>query len=118
MHVARIALTAVLAIILAGAGIPNIINSPSAQSRAEHLGVAPTLNRAIGILQLAATAGLLVGFAVRPLAIAAAAGVVLLMIGAVVSHVRVKDRVHAMIPALVVGLLAVAVFILLLSQVS
>lgn len=49
------------------------------------------LYRAIGSLELLAAAGLLAGLVFLPLGIAAAAGLVLLMIGAIGYHVRAGD---------------------------
>lgn len=118
MHLYTMIVAAALAIVLAAAGAPKIINAASAQRSAEHLGVPPTLNRTIGVLELAAVAGLLAGIVVTPLAIAAAIGVALLMIGAVVSHIRVHDRIVAAVPALVVGAAAVAVLVLELGHIS
>ena len=118
MHLYTVIMAAALSIVLAAAGAPKIINAASAQRSAEHLGVPPTLNRAIGVLELAAVAGLLAGIVVRPLAIAAATGVTLLMIGAVASHIRVRDRIAAAVPALLVGAAAVAVVVLELGQMA
>jgi uncharacterized membrane protein YphA (DoxX/SURF4 family) len=116
MHILTIGLTAVLAIILAAAGIPKILNPSTAQKNAEHLRIPANLSRAIGVLELAATAGLLVGFAVTPLGVAAAAGVCALMIGAVASHIRAHDSAQAMAPALVVTILAGAVLALQITS--
>lgn len=55
------------------------------------LGVQRRMAAVIGALELAAVAGLLVGFIVPWIGIAAAAGLVLLMIGAVVAHHRAGD---------------------------
>lgn len=118
MHIYTMIVAAALTVVLAAAGAPKIINAASAQRSAEHLGVPPTLNHAIGVLELAAVAGLLAGFVVRPLAIAAASGVALLMIGAVVSHIRAHDRIVAAVPALIVGAAAVAVVVLECGQFS
>jgi hypothetical protein len=49
------------------------------------------LYRAIGALELLAAAGLLAGLVFVPLGIAAAAGLVLLMLAAIVYHVRAGD---------------------------
>ncbi|SDZ95686.1 MULTISPECIES: DoxX family protein [unclassified Mycobacterium] len=118
MHAYSMIAAAALAIILVAAGAPKIVNAPSAQRHAEHLGVPHALNRAIGLLELVAVAGLLAGFILRPLAIAAATGVTLLMIGAAGSHIRVHDRILAVVPALAVGATAAAILVLELGHIS
>lgn len=112
MHILTIVLTAVLAFALAGAGIPKLVNGHSTRASAEHLGITVNLNRAIGVLELAAAVGVLVGLVLPWLGVAAAIGVVLLMMGAVTTHVRAKDALAAMAPAIVYGLLAAAVLVL------
>ena len=54
----------------------------------DHLGISATNWRGIGLLELAGVVGVLVGLWWPPLGIAAAAGLALLSVGAVVSHVR------------------------------
>jgi len=56
----------------------------------------------------AVAAGLIIGLFWTPLGIAAAVGLVLLMIGAVISHARVKDEVAMLLPAAVLALLSAA----------
>lgn len=116
MNILTAVLTVALAVIIAAAGIPKILSMGSAPKNAEHHGIPTSLNRAIGILELCATAGLLGGFVVEHLAVAAAAGVSLLIIGALITHIRVKDPMSAMIPALVVETLALAVLALQIAS--
>ena len=58
----------------------------------------------------------LIGLAWAPLGIAAAAGLVLLLIGAVVVHVRAKDPVAAMVPVLVLAVLSVVTLVLRITS--
>ncbi|MGW7102299.1 DoxX family protein [Streptomyces sp. NPDC054838] len=64
----------------------------------------------LAALKAAGAVGLVAGLWMAPLGVAAAAGVTLYFIGAVVSHVRVKD--HAFAPAAVLTLVAVAALVL------
>ena len=66
--------------------------------------------------EVAAAAGLLIGLAWAPLGIAAAAGLVLLMIGAIVFHVRAKDPVEAMAPVVVLAVLSVVTLVLRITS--
>lgn len=62
---------------------------------------------ALGVLEVAGAAGLITGLFWWPLGVAAATGVTLYFVGAVISHLRVRDREWQ--PAVVMGLIAVAV---------
>jgi hypothetical protein len=53
-----------------------------------------------GVMQLAGSLGLLLGFALRPLVIPAAAGLALLMLCGVVVRVAIRDPLTAALPAL------------------
>jgi hypothetical protein len=58
---------------------------------AEHLGIQWSRFRLIGALEAAAVGGIAIGFAWRPLGVAAGIGVVLLMLGALGFHTRAND---------------------------
>ena len=62
-------------------------------------GFSDSLRRSIGVTKLTLSALLLVGGAYAPIG-AAAAGMVLLMSGAIVAHIRVRDPVVESVPAL------------------
>ncbi|MGH3310664.1 MAG: DoxX family protein [Streptomyces sp.] len=115
MEIATTVTTVLVALVAAASGIPKVIGMAQTRAEAEHLGVPRTGYVVIGALEIAAGAGLLVGLAWPPLAVAAAVGLVLMMLGAVTSHVRVRDRFAAMVPALVVGALAAAALALRLA---
>ena len=112
MHIAIIVLSVLLALELAATGAMKVIGTGTARANAEHLGVSLGLNRLIGVAELAAAAGLLAGIAVKPLAIVTAAAVVLLMVGAVGYHLKARDKVAALLPAVITGLVAIAVLAL------
>ncbi|WP_371570958.1 DoxX family protein [Streptomyces canus] len=65
----------------------------------------------LGLVKIAGALGLLAGIAYRPLGIAAATGVVLYFLGAVMTHVRGGDKKGSATPA-VIMLLAVAPLVL------
>ncbi|MEU6295454.1 DoxX family protein [Streptomyces erythrochromogenes] len=64
----------------------------------------------LATLKAAGALGLVAGLWVTPLGVAAAVGVTLYFIGAVISHLRVKDRDLA--PAAVLALVAAAALVL------
>ncbi|HEU4426435.1 MAG TPA: DoxX family protein [Pilimelia sp.] len=73
---------------------------PKMRHAAAHFGIAWRRYRLIGVAELAAAVGVLVGFLWRPAGLLAAAGMTLLLIGAVVTHRRAHDNVREALPAL------------------
>jgi len=71
------------------------------RERAAHAGFSVTAYRGIGALEVAGAAGLLLGLAVPVLGALAGAGLLLLLAGALVTHVRNHDRGRDLVPALV-----------------
>lgn len=115
---AAAALTVVLAIAFAAIGAAKLLAVPSMRARAAHVGLSVTAYRLIGALEVAGTGGLVAGLAVPLLRASAALGLLLLLVGAVVAHVRVKDGLREMVPALVLGLLSAVVLALSLRAVG
>jgi hypothetical protein len=72
------------------------------------LGYSVRAYRIVGALELAGAAGLVAGLFWRPLGVAAAFALVLLLIGAVVSHLRAGDGMKQIAPAVWVGAVAAA----------
>ncbi|MFC4005502.1 DoxX family protein [Prauserella oleivorans] len=95
------------------AGGARIAGAEPLRSYAGHLGVPPRVNLAIGAVELAAAAGLIVGFWFRPAALAASIGLVVMMVGTVHRHVRAADPPSVAAPATSLGVLAVANAVLL-----
>jgi hypothetical protein len=110
--VAKIIVMALLAAMFAFAGLIKVVGVRQSLAIRDHLGVDPTQWRLIGLLELAGVAGVLAGLKWAPIGIAAAIGLTLLILGAIVFHVRASDSVADTAPA-VIGLgLAVATAIL------
>jgi uncharacterized membrane protein YphA (DoxX/SURF4 family) len=107
MFVVTIVLSVLLALAFGMAGAQKVAGLKTALDNADHLGMSHNAYRVIGALEVLAAIGLLAGLAVWPLNVAAAAGLVLLMIGAVITHVRAGDKVKHFAPATVLGLLTV-----------
>jgi hypothetical protein len=109
---AEVIVTALLAAIFGFAGLIKLVGLRQSLAIRDHLGVKPVQWRLIGLLELAGVAGVLVGLAWPPIGVAAAIGLALLVLGAIVFHVRASDSVADTAPA-VIGLgLAVATAIL------
>jgi DoxX-like family len=98
---------ALLAAALAASCLRKARRAPSSVDLRNRLGVAPSLWAGIGVLEGFAALGLLVGLARPAVGTAAAAGVALLMLGAVVAHRRAGLSGRPLLPPM--ALLAVAV---------
>ena len=81
---------------------------PAMQASADHFGIDWPRYRLIGVAELAAAAGLLAGLVLHPLGVAAAAGMAVLLTGAVIMHLRAGDGPKHMAPALVALAVTVA----------
>ncbi|MER5336857.1 DoxX family protein [Micromonospora sp. NPDC002717] len=112
MHIPVIVLTAILAAVFLGTAVPKLTGKAQMRQRMDHLGVSPGLTRVLGVLEIAAIAGLLLGLLWAPLGIAAAVGIALQMVGAVVYHARAKDPAAETLTPVVFAVAAVALVVL------
>jgi uncharacterized membrane protein YphA (DoxX/SURF4 family) len=91
MFVATLVLSILLAVAFVFAGGSKLAGVQRMRDSAAHLGLSFPAYQRIGALEVLGAAGLLIGLWFAPLGIAAAAGLVLLMIGAVYFHIKAKD---------------------------
>jgi uncharacterized membrane protein YphA (DoxX/SURF4 family) len=75
---------------------------------AAHFGIPWPRYRLIGVAELAAAAGILIGLWWHPLGLAAAAGMALLLLGAIITHRKAADSAQEVAPAVLALLLTVA----------
>jgi hypothetical protein len=85
-----------------------LLSHPKMRQSAAHLGIPWPRYRLIGVAELAAAAGILIGLWWHPLGLTAATGMALLLLGAVVTHRKAADSVKEMAPALLALLLTLA----------
>lgn len=104
--------TTLLAFVLAATffafGMAKLLAVPSMQARAAHVGFSIGAYRWIGVLEVAGAAGLVIGAAAPLLRALAALGLLMLLAGAVLTHLRVEDGIKDMAPALVLACLVIA----------
>lgn len=112
MFVATLVLALLLAVVFGLSGSTKLAGVQKMREGAEHLGLSFPAYQRIGALELAGAAGLVIGLWFAPLGIAAAAGLVLLMAGAVAFHIRAKDGAKIYSAPAVLGLLALVALIL------
>src|SRR6185312_4558120 len=84
-----ISLLLAAACLLPAAG--KLTGQPRMRQSAAHFGIPWSRYRLIGAAELAAAAGVMIGLWWHPLGVAAAAGMALLLIGALITHRRAKD---------------------------
>lgn len=112
MNNAIVALSIVLAVAFGAGGAALLAGAAPLVANMDRLRVSAPIRLLVGVAEIAAAVGLLVGLSVRPLNAAAAAGLVALMIGAVWFHARAKDPAKEFAPAVVLGLLAAGLLVL------
>ena len=93
-----ISLLLAAACLLPAAG--KLTGQPRMRKSAAHFGIPWPRYRLIGVAELAAAAGILIGLWWHPLGLAAAAGMALLLIGAIITHRRAADSAKEAAPAL------------------
>jgi uncharacterized membrane protein YhaH (DUF805 family) len=81
-------------------GAAKLTGHPKMRDSASRFGIRWRHYRLIGLAELAAAAGVLTGLWWHPLGVAAAAGMAILLTGAMISHRRAKDSGKEMAPAL------------------
>lgn len=113
MFVATVIVSVLLAVAAFGSGMGKLTKQPKlVENLTGHLGVPMSWIALLGIAEVAGALGLGIGLKVAPLGIAAGVGLVLYFVGAVASHVRVKDNAGLTAPAAVLALISVAAVIL------
>jgi hypothetical protein len=103
-----IALSLLFAAVCFLPAIGKLLNNPKIRKAAAELGIPWSRYRLIAVPELAATAGAFVGLFWRPAGILAAAGMSLLLLGAVVVHRRAHPSVREAVPAIVALAITIA----------
>jgi hypothetical protein len=122
VYIAAVIFSVLLALVLFGAGTPKAQLKGNVPEGLMAKGLTAGLVRFIGLAELAAAVGLVVGIWWQPLGIAAAVGVAVLLLGAVAYHVKWGDygdpasRGAAMAPVLFLFVAVAAALTLAASQ--
>ncbi|SDN78452.1 DoxX-like family protein [Klenkia soli] len=111
MFIATVVVTVFLTVALVASAIGKLTKNEGATAAVLGVGVPANRIPVLAALELAGAVGLVIGLVLwAPLGIAAAVGVVLYFLGAVVAHLRVKDNGYG--PAAFLLLVAVAALVL------
>jgi uncharacterized membrane protein YphA (DoxX/SURF4 family) len=101
-------LTLLLAAACVLPGSAKLLAHPRMRKAAAHFGIPWRGYRLIGVAELAAAAGVLIGLWWHPLGVAAAAGMILLLTGALLTHRRAGDQATEAGPALLALVITIA----------
>ncbi|MFZ3470076.1 DoxX family protein [Streptomyces sp. 4.24] len=110
MFTAYAVVAGLLALALTASATFTLRRNPAVISNMHGLGVPDSWLPRLAALKAAGAIGLVAGLWVAPLGIAAATGVTLYFIGAVITHLRAKD--YELAPAAVLTLVALAALVL------
>ncbi|MBF6469893.1 DoxX family protein [Nocardia beijingensis] len=108
MTAASTVLAVVLAVLFLATGVSKVLAVASMRERAAHAGFSSSAYRVIGGLEIAAALGQLGGIVWWPVGVAAGIGLVLLMVGAVITHLRTGDGIREWAPAAITGLVVIS----------
>ena len=101
-------LAGLLVVAFAAVGSAKLAAVPAMRARAEHVGFSVSAYRRIGFLEVLAVIGLLIGAFVPVIGALAAAGLLMLLGGAIVAHLRNSDGMREVAPAVVLGLVTLS----------
>ncbi|WP_381557653.1 DoxX family protein [Streptomyces eurythermus] len=101
MFIAYVVLAVLLSLLLLASARGDIIRDPKITEGLKAVGVPESWLLPLGLTKIAGALGLLAGIAYRPLGVAAAIGVILYFLGAVITHVRAGDNKGVGAPAVI-----------------
>ena len=105
-------LAGLMVVAFAAAGSAKLAAVPAMRARAEHVGFSVAAYRRIGFLEVLGVLGLLVGAFVPIIGALAGAGLLMLLGGACIAHLRNGDGLRELAPAAVLGLVTVSFLLL------
>lgn len=109
-------LASLLVVAFAVLGSAKLVAVPAMRAKAAHVGFSVAAYRRIGLLEVVGVVGLLIGAFVPVIGALAAAGLLMLLGGAVVAHVRNGDGLREIAPALALGLVALSYLLLVVGN--
>lgn len=117
MTIALVILATLLALAAAGSAMGKLRRVPSLVESLHSVGVSDSMMRVLALLEILGALGLLVGIWIAPIGVAAAAGLTLYFLGAVIAHIRAKEF-QGIAPAVVLFILALVTLWLEFARLS
>lgn len=108
-------LVGLLVVAFAALGSAKLVAVPAMRAKAEHVGFSVSAYRRIGFLEVLAVVGLLIGVFVPVIGALASVGLLLLLGGAIVAHLRNGDGIREIAPAVVLGLMTLSFLLLVVG---
>lgn len=118
MDSAKHILEGLLALVFLASGGSKLVRATPVVANFRHLGVSLSLLPVLGTVEVLLAAGLALGFVAPLIGALAALGVIVFMIGAVSTHLALKDLGAGPVPAVILGLLALALTLLTIPHVD
>ena len=109
-------LAGLLVVAFAAVGSAKLAAVPAMRAKAEHVGFTVSAYRRIGFLEVLGVLGLIVGAFVPVIGALAAAGLLILLAGAIVTHRRNGDGIREIAPAVVLGLVSLGFLLLVVGS--
>ena len=109
-------LAGLLVIAFTGLGSAKLAAVPAMRAKAHHVGFSVTAYRRIGLLEVLGVLGLIVGAFVPVIGAFAAAGLLMLLGGAIIAHLRNGDSLRAVAPAVVLSLITLSFLLLVVPD--
>jgi len=111
-------LAGLLVVAFGALGSAKLAAVPAMRAKAEHVGYSVSAYRRIGLLEVLAVLGMVVGAFVPWVGALSAAGLLMLLGGAAVVHVRNGDGVREIAPAVVLGVLTLTFLALVVGDLT
>jgi hypothetical protein len=109
-------LAGLLVVAFAAIGSAKLAAVPAMRAKATHVGFSVSAYRGIGLLEVLGVLGLLIGAFVPLIGALAGAGLLMLLGGALVAHLRNRDGLREIAPALVLGLVTLTFLLLVVGD--
>lgn len=109
-------LAVLLVVVFAALGSAKLVAVPAMRAKADHVGFSVAAYRRIGLLEVLAVVGLLVGAVVPVIGALAAVGLLMLLGGAIVAHLRNRDGIREIAPAVLLGVVTLSYLLLMVGD--
>jgi len=116
VNIVAIIVGLIVSVMCLGSAIADFKKNPQIVASLTHLGVNTDRMSTLGALKLLGVVGVIVGFWVTAIGVAAGIGLALYFIGAIALHVRAKDSAKNTFPALLLLILAVLYILTTLAK--